>query len=232
MKETCDEIYNEELMDEGLVRERLHAVSPVTENNFRHYAVLIPLLRTPEGLRVLYEVRASDLDRQPGEICFPGGMVEEGESWADCALRETEEEIGIPAEDIELLDELTTIYGVGRFAMHCYPGFVREGAEERLDISRAEVDRVFTLSLEDLLAAEPELYWTENIQEGPEDFPYDRVTGAGSYPWARFNSPVPVYDVDGWAVWGLTGRVTKVLMEALKGEAPEGNTPAQEERKK
>lgn len=219
-------------LTEDVVRKRLAAASPVIENHFRHYAVLIPLLRHPEGLRVLYEVRASDLDRQPGEICFPGGMVEEGENFSVCVLRETEEEIGIPAEDIELMDELTTVYGVGRFAIHCFPGFIREGAEERLSLSREEVDRVFTVALVDLLAAEPEMYWADNIQEGPEGFPCERVTGADSYPWAQFRSPVPVYDVDGWAIWGLTGRVTKVLLEVLKREIPTGDMRKQEVRGK
>ena len=208
-------------IDEGTIREKLKAASPVTENNFRHYAVLIPLIRKEDGIHVLYEVRAEDMDRQPGEICFPGGEVEEGESFARCALREAEEEIALPQDRVEILEELTTIYGVGRFAMHCFPGFIDGGVLDELEPSDAEVGRIFTVSLDDLMAAEVEMYRAKLIQEGPEDFPYERVTGGKDYPWSRVTSPVPVIEVDGWAIWGLTGRVTKVMLDALKRGAEE-----------
>ena len=45
--------------------------------------------------------------------------------------------------------------------------------------------------------------------------PYEKVTGGDAYPWSRFTSPVPVYDVNGWIIWGLTGRVTMVLVEEI-----------------
>ena len=188
----------------------------VPENGFRHYAVLIPLILREDGIHVMYEVRALDLDRQPGEICFPGGEQEPGETWQECALRETWEEIGIPPESVELFDELTTIYGAGRFAMHCFPGLVDPQAVEEMEISREEVDQVFTVPLMDLMEADPEVYRAKLIQYGPEDFPYEKVTGGEEYPWSRFTSPVPVYDVNGWVIWGLTGRVTMVLTEEIR----------------
>lgn len=198
------------------LRDIFAGTAPVPENRFRHYAVLVPLIRREDGIHVLYEVRARDLDRQPGEICFPGGMQEPGETWQECALRETKEEIGLAPEHVEMLNELTVIYGVGRFAMHCFLGLVDGEAAEDLQISSQEVDQVFTVPLRDLMDAEPEDYRAKLIQYGPEDFPYQRVTGADSYPWSKMTSPVPVYDVNGWAIWGLTGRVTKVLVEEIR----------------
>ena len=62
----------------------------------RNYAVLCPLVQLPEGPGLLFEVRAASLRRQPGEVCFPGGRAESGESPIDCALRETKEELSIP----------------------------------------------------------------------------------------------------------------------------------------
>ena len=190
----------------------------VEENNFRHYSVLIPLIDTADGIRVLYEVRAKDLDRQPGEICFPGGEVEPGESCEECAIRETFEEIGIPSEEIEILRELTTIYGIGRFAMHCYPAILDAKAMDSLRLNE-EVGEVFTVSLDELMDTECEMYRATLIQEGPEDFPYEKVTGSSGYDWSRLTSPVPVYYIDGRAIWGLTGRATKVLIEALGGNS-------------
>ena len=196
------------------VKDALGKYGYTEENNFRHYSVLIPLIVTDEGIRVLYEVRGRNLDRQPGEICFPGGEVEKGESFKQCAIRETFEETGLYPEALEVLDELTTIYGIGRFAMHCFPAFLDAKAMDRLCLNE-EVEEVFTVSLDELMEREVEMYYATLNQEGPEDFPYERVTGEDSYRWSRLRSPVPVYEIDGRSIWGLTGRVTKVLLEAL-----------------
>ena len=53
------------------------------------FAVLVPLVEANGELHLLYEVRAATLQRQPGEVCFPGGRIEEGETAVQCALRET-----------------------------------------------------------------------------------------------------------------------------------------------
>lgn len=208
---------NENRMTPDRLRDMFCGTGPVPENNFRHYGILIPLITREEGIHVLYEVRAKNLDRQPGEICFPGGMQEPGETYEQCALREACEEIGLKAEDVEVLNELTVIYGVGRFAMHCFTALIPDAAADHLTVSEDEVDRVFEVSLEDLLETEPEDYRATVVQYGPEDFPYERVVGADSYPWSRMTSPVPVIDVDGWAIWGLTGRITKVLLNEIRG---------------
>ncbi len=204
------------MIDSKMIRSAFAGTGPVPENGFRHYAVLVPLIEKEDGLHVLYEVRARDLDRQPGEICFPGGEVETGETYQECALRETFEEVGIKPDSVEVLNELTVIYGIGRFAMHCFLGIVPAEALETLNLSRVEVDRVFTVPLEDLMEAKPEIYRAKLTQEGPEGFPYEKVTGGEDYPWAVTSSPVPVYDIDGWVIWGLTGRVTRVLTEEIR----------------
>ena len=69
----------------------------------RHsYAVLCPLVERPDGLHLLFEVRSAALHRQPGEVCFPGGRMEAGETPEQCALRETEEELAIPRQEVEV----------------------------------------------------------------------------------------------------------------------------------
>ena len=57
-----------------------------------HYAVLVPVVEWNGKLHLLFEVRSDALRRQPGEVCFPGGRMEEGETPTQCALRETCEE--------------------------------------------------------------------------------------------------------------------------------------------
>ena len=68
------------------------------------YAILVPPGPVGGKLCLLFETRAETLvGHQPGEVCFPGGRREAGEKPVDTALRETWEEIGIPAEAIEIL---------------------------------------------------------------------------------------------------------------------------------
>ena len=50
------------------------------------------------------------LRNHPGQIAFPGGSLDEGETFAEAALRETEEEVGIPSSQITLLGELAGVY--------------------------------------------------------------------------------------------------------------------------
>ena len=71
--------------------ERLHRRAPGIDKLDRLWdaAVLLPLVRTPEGISVLFEERAHTLRSQPGEVCFPGGKREAGETAIQCALRET-----------------------------------------------------------------------------------------------------------------------------------------------
>ena len=145
---------SEKNLSAGDIRQIFRGQPSVAENGFRHYAVMIPMVVRDDGIHVMYEVRAKDLDRQPGEICFPGGEQEAGETWQECALRETWEEIGIPPESVEMFDELTTIYGAGRFAMHCFPALVDPEAVDQMQISADEVDQVFTVPLQDLIDAE------------------------------------------------------------------------------
>ena len=70
-----------------------------------NYAILVPLVETDSGDALLLEVR-SQFVRQPGEVCFPGGRAEAGETAAEAAVRETCEELGIEPGAIELLSEL------------------------------------------------------------------------------------------------------------------------------
>lgn len=70
-------------------------------------AVLVPILRRPEGETVLFTVRHRGLKRHPGQISFPGGRVDPGDVDAVAtALRETEEEVGIPPQAVRVLGQL------------------------------------------------------------------------------------------------------------------------------
>ena len=97
-------------MDQETLRRKLAEHRPSLQQARGEFAVLVPLVEGPEGLSLLYEVRPAKLHHHSGEVCFPGGRMEPGETPRQCALRETHEELGIPAERIELLGELDFLY--------------------------------------------------------------------------------------------------------------------------
>lgn len=93
---------------------RLGGLPPELSAKYRRFlpanptpaAVLVPLVQHADGLTVLLTERAADLRNHPGQISFPGGRLEPGESPLGAALRETEEEIGLAREYVEVLGYL------------------------------------------------------------------------------------------------------------------------------
>lgn len=80
-----------------------------------------------------------------------------------------------------------------------------------------EVQEVFLVSIDRLMETDPAVYFTDVVPAPPEDFPYDKVTGGQPYNWRRGRAPVPVYEeFDGNVIWGLTARITKRFIDAIK----------------
>jgi 8-oxo-dGTP pyrophosphatase MutT (NUDIX family) len=92
-------------------------------------AVLVPLYLQDGELHAVLTRRHSDLRRHAGEISFPGGRAEKGEhDLRTTALRETEEEIGLPAASVELLGALQpTPTVVTGYAIYPFVGMIRPG---------------------------------------------------------------------------------------------------------
>jgi len=73
----------------------------------REAAVLIPIVKRLEGLTVLFTKRTDHLSNHPGQISFPGGHTEEEDESANhAALRETEEEVGLPSSYVQVIGQL------------------------------------------------------------------------------------------------------------------------------
>src|SRR5699024_12413584 len=68
----------------------------LNQEAYPRYGMLIRLVHVDSEIQVLFEVRSMKLRSQPGDICFPGGRLDSGDARLKaCAIRETEEEIGI-----------------------------------------------------------------------------------------------------------------------------------------
>ncbi len=196
-------------------RERWRDHVPRPAGVLREYAVLAPLAERDGTLQLLFEVRAATLNRQPGEVCFPGGRLEGAETPAACALRETWEELRIPPESVELLGLLDYQFGQGEFLLHPVLGLVESGAAEALRPNPAEVQETFWVPVDYLRAHPPSVYTYDLVPDVGEDFPYARIGFAEGYRWRRGRIDVPVYQWGDRAIWGLTGRIVRELMEGM-----------------
>ena len=110
-------------------------------------AVLVPLIDRPQGFSVLLTQRATHLRDHAGQVSFPGGRIEAGDSdpYA-AALREAGEEVGLEAGAVEFAGYLPDHLIATGFRVTPVVGFVRSGY--RLSIDAAEVDSAFEVPLE------------------------------------------------------------------------------------
>jgi coenzyme A diphosphatase NUDT7 len=198
------------------LRARFAGRTPVWMDQRYRCAVLCPLVERADGLHLLFEVRAASLRRQPGEVCFPGGRAEGGESAETCALRETEEELRIPREHICLLGRPDFIYSHAGFLMEPVLGLVDEAGFAGLTPSSAEVADVFTAPLSFFQETAPQPLQYTLVPQPPADFPYADVGFPQGYRWASGAVDVPVWHYEGHVIWGLTARIVRNLVEILK----------------
>lgn len=204
------------------LRSRLQA-RPVRLMNHQHYlktAVLVPLRKRPrgenDGWTLFFERRAGHLDRQPGDVCFPGGRVEERDSSPrEAAVRETGEEFRIDPGEIDVLGPLNYLATPWRMMIFPFAGVLRPDVEVRPE--PGEVDSIFEVPLQRALKAEPETHHVELEPQPPADFPYEKIPGGRDYDWHAGVLPELFYDFDGGVVWGLTARILDHFLDRVRG---------------
>lgn len=179
----------------------------------RPAAVLIPLIESEDGLQILFEKRAAGLNRQPGEICFPGGGTEPGEDPVRTAVRETAEELLMPEERIRILAALDVHIGPSGAPVWPFVGML-DGYEGTW--SEDEVAETFTVPVRWLLENEPEQYMTHLVTVPGDDFPHDLVPGGRDYPWARKKNPVWFYRYEDRVIWGFTAGILTRFLSLIK----------------
>jgi 8-oxo-dGTP pyrophosphatase MutT (NUDIX family) len=111
----------------------------------RPAAVLLPIVNRPRGLTVLLTLRASDLRAHSGQVAFPGGKIDPGETPLDAALREAREEIGLEKRFVEPLGWLDPYFTGTGFRVAPLVALVEPSFALR--INGLEVDEVFETPL-------------------------------------------------------------------------------------
>ena len=199
-------------MELKTVIEKMTGREPGIIDGTKEFAVLIPLVERDGELHVVYEKRAEGI-RQPGDVCFPGGKIEEGESIIECALRETAEEIGIT--DIEVIGQFDTMLEVGRITMHTVLGIIKEKDLANAVLNTAEVAEIFSVPLEFFDTAQPIIYTGKMIQD-VTGFPYEQTGIRSDYKWRVGKQDIYIYHYEKWIIWGLTARITRWFVEKMK----------------
>jgi len=159
-------------------------------------AVLAPLVERPEP-SLVFTVRSVDLSRHAGEISFPGGLQDPGESLAETALRESNEEIGLDAAAVELVGALPPVHTfVSGILVVPFVGVIQR--PPAFTPSHGEIDEVLTFEVGRLADV-------ERVVEIPRD---------GGRVWRGF-----AYELDGHTIWGATGWMLHTLLEVVRAEA-------------
>jgi 8-oxo-dGTP pyrophosphatase MutT (NUDIX family) len=182
-------------LDESLRRVLLSPEEAVTleVRGATNAAVLVPVYLDHGRLHAVFTKRGEDLRRHPGEISFPGGRYEEGEpDLRATALREADEEIGLPSDAVEIVGALqpTPTIATG-YAVYPFVGLIEAG--RTWTASAGEVAEILELPLDALLA------------------------GYGRRRLVRRGFPIrtDTYVVGDNLIWGATARILADLFDRI-----------------
>jgi 8-oxo-dGTP pyrophosphatase MutT (NUDIX family) len=154
--------------------------------------VLVPLYEDGAGeLHAVFTRRRHDLSRHAGEISFPGGRRDDGESLRHAAVREAQEEIGLDPGGVDVIGALEpTPTFVTSYSIYPFVGVIPT-PEAAWALSDAEVAEVLELPIDALRA------------------------GAGERRLLRRGVPfrTPTYEVGENLIWGATARIVGDLLE-------------------
>jgi 8-oxo-dGTP pyrophosphatase MutT (NUDIX family) len=158
--------------------------------------VLVALHGSGTAQRLVLTRRRADLRSHAGEISFPGGRRDQGDAdLAETALREAEEEIGLPRSKVEILAELpeTPTFATG-YVIHPFLASIPPGIP--WIPSALEVDEVLELGLSEIRSGRTR---TQLQRRG-------------------ITFETPAYVVGEALIWGATARIIEHLFEHLDGQ--------------
>jgi len=166
----------------------------------RPAAVLIPLYVREKALWTLFTKRTDMVEHHKGQISFPGGGVSDRDAnlW-ETAIRETEEEIGVPRSSVRILGALPKLETVTDFEISPFVGAIPYP-----------------------VAFAPHAGEVESIIEVPMSYLLDpMVVEERVVKWKGRDLMTLVYDYRGHAIWGATARILTDVLAAMRGGPPE-----------
>lgn len=170
-------------------------------NDAKKAAVLILLYPRAETIYTVFMKRAvHNGDRHSGQISLPGGKKEDSDkNLGETALRETEEEIGIPSSEIELLGQLTKMYiPVSGFEVTPFIGIINKEPNFRLDTIEAQY--LIEVPVKKLL--DPNSILVKSIHTRSDFFLKD----------------VPYFAFQNHEIWGATAMMTNEFLELIRAD--------------
>ncbi|WP_417258553.1 CoA pyrophosphatase [Celeribacter sp.] len=161
-------------------------------SQLRTAGVLVSFIERPTGLNLILTKRASHLKHHPGQIAFPGGRMDEGDpDVIATALREAHEEIGLTADNVEVLGQLPPHETVSQYSMVPILGRIRDDFDAVCEVG--EVAELFEVPADVVL--------------DPDNFRIEQRMWRGTMR-AYYTVPYGPY-----YIWGATARVLRGLAE-------------------
>jgi 8-oxo-dGTP pyrophosphatase MutT (NUDIX family) len=178
-------------------------LSPETRNAYKsgtnriEAAILILIYQNAidKDLMTVFIKRPKYNGHHSGQVSFPGGKYEESDiSIEQTALRESQEEIGINVDSVNILGKLTNLYiPVSNFMVHPFVGYTKE--IPKFVIDKNEVDYMVYSSIDQLINLKIEFTKKEFNQ-------------------TQYN--IPYFNINGETVWGATAMILNEFIEILK----------------
>ncbi|WP_025270352.1 NUDIX hydrolase [Hippea sp. KM1] len=169
--------------------------SPIS-TNAKESAVIIPLLKTESGWLVIFEKKPSYDRLHPSQISFPGGSREEKDkTFIDTAVRETEEELGIKRQNIEIIGAVEpTKTLTTNFIIYPFVGLIRQNPP--YSINTQEVEKIIFIPLDYLIDNSP--------------------IPIGIYTFRGRQRKTPMLNYKGEIIWGATARILNKFIPIVK----------------
>ena len=165
----------------------------ISDKRLTEAAVLVPILCKGGEYHILFTRRSDQVAHHKGQVSFPGGARSEGDcSLLDTALRETWEEIGLEAGDVEILGELDDAPTVSSgFVISPFVAFIPYPYEFK--VSHEEIDEIFDVPVSALL-------YEAKVRQESRAVLDDVVT-------------VYSYEYGGRVIWGATAGIVRQFLE-------------------
>ncbi|MGB9976926.1 NUDIX hydrolase [Thermovenabulum sp.] len=198
------------------IKSKLEKRNPKPEGYYEFFGVMVPIIEINGSLHILLEIRSSKLKSQPGEISFPGGKMEEGETPDIAAIREIREELMIPESSIKILKALDYLVTPFNFIIYPFTAQINDIDIKDLKENPDEIEDIIIVPLKFFLENEPKEFIVNVGITSFGAFPFELIPGGENYYWKTGMYPIYFYEYKGMIIWGITARIIKNLIDVIK----------------